>query len=163
MKTFVNARTGKRINRKAPSDEEYIYTGKTLLIEADKEGIITYAYRRFLEVSGYTKEELVGVSHDIYIHPNMPNMIFKDACEMVASDKVWSGYLQNISKQGIAFWLEVMMQPKKDEAGAVIGYMSTMRKPSSLNIEEVIDEYERLSQKKDKEQRSRYCGEVYMG
>jgi PAS domain-containing protein len=49
-----------------------------LVSKTDKSGIITYANEQFIEVSGYTKEELMGSSHNIIRHPDVPSSVFED-------------------------------------------------------------------------------------
>ena len=63
MSTYVNSKTGNTVERHEPQDEEYIYTGKPLVLETDSERVITYANKRFVEASGYTKEEVIGSPH----------------------------------------------------------------------------------------------------
>jgi PAS domain S-box-containing protein len=163
MISFINKSTGAAVYRKEPSDQEFVYTGKPLLVETDTEGIITYANRRFVEISGYTKEELIGSPHCIHLHPHMPEIIFKDACRVTSEGKTWSGYMCNISKEGIGYWTETIVQPKHDDNGAIIGYMATRKAPDPEAIAGVIEEYETLRKKGGKQIRSQYCGEVYLG
>lgn len=162
MVTFINSRSGSTISREDIKDEEFIYEGKALLVETDFEGIITYANRRFIEVSGYSKEEVIGSPHCMHIHPQMPEAIFKDACQMTSAGKTWSGYLRNISKEGIGYWTEAVIQPKFNDEGGIIGYMATRRAPDADKLESVMDEYDRLKEGNTIE-RSQYCGEVYLG
>jgi len=162
MVTFTNSRTGMMIRREAPEDE-FIYEGKPLLVETDMEGIITYANRRFIEASGYTKDEVIGSPHCAHMHPNMPQTIFKDACQKTSEGKTWSGYICNISKTGIGYWTELIIQPKRGEEGELVGFMATRRAPDANEIEKVMEEYEQISQSGNKDTTSQYCGEVFIG
>jgi len=163
METFVNIKTGKRVNRAELKEYEFIYEGKPLLLETDIEGFITYANRRFIEVSGYTKEELIGSPHCIHMHPNMPQVIFKDACEKTSAGKTWQGYICNISQEGIGYWTELVVQPKQDDLGNIVGYMATRRAPDHEELEKVMEEYEQLNVQGDDGITSQYCGEVFTG
>ena len=163
MTKFTNVKTGKIIQRAENKDEEFIYTGKPLLVETDVDGVITYANRRFVEVSGYAKEEIIGSPHCIHMHPEMPEAIFRDACQMTSSGKTWSGYIRNISKEGVSYWTEAIIQPKTDENGMIIGFMATRREPNAEELEGVIEEYDRLKETGGSGLRSQYCGEVYLG
>jgi aerotaxis receptor len=163
MVTFTNMKTGKEITRTAETDEEFIYEGKPLLVETDMEGVITYANRRFVEVSGYPKEEVIGSPHCVHMHPNMPQSIFRDACQKSSEGKTWSGYVCNISKEGIGYWTELIMQPKKDENGEVTGFMATRRAPNADELENVMEEYEQLKASGNDNATSQYCGEVFTG
>jgi aerotaxis receptor len=163
MITFTNTRTGAEITRAAATDEEFIYEGKPLLVETDMEGVITYANRRFVEVSGYLKEEVIGSPHCAHMHPNMPQSIFKDACQKTSEGKTWSGYVCNISKEGIGYWTELTVQPKKDENGELTGFMATRRAPDADELENVMEEYEQLKASGNTDATSQYCGEVFIG
>lgn len=163
MLTYTNRNTGNIVQRHAVQDKVFSYTGKTMILETDKEGYITYANRRFVETSGYLKEELIGLPHCIHMHPEMPEDIFRDACQMTSSGKTWSGYVRNISKEGISYWTKTVIQPKFDNDQNIIGYMSTRKEPEESELLNVISEYKKLKEANNTGQKSQYCGEVYLG
>ncbi len=163
MATFTNVKSGRKISREDARDEEFIYDGKPLLVETDMDGVITYANRRFVEISGYEKDEVIGSPHCAHMHPNMPTSIFKDACQKTSEGKTWSGYVCNISKEGIGYWTELIVQPKIDENGTITGFMATRRAPNAKELENVMAEYEAIKASGDVNATSQYCGEVFMG
>lgn len=163
MISFENKKTGTLVYRTTPTDEEFIYTGKPLLVETDQDGIITYANRRFVEISGYTKDELIGSPHCVHFHPHMPESIFKDACRVTSEGKIWSGYVRNVSKHGVSYWTEMIAQPKFDDQGAIIGFMATRKAPQKEAIHAVMEEYAMLYKQSGSQARSQFCGEVYVG
>jgi PAS domain S-box-containing protein len=162
-RVIKNIKTGKEIIKPDPIDEEVPFDGGVMITETDLAGIITYANRRFVEISGYTKEELIGSPHCIHLHPHMPEIIFKYACRVTSEGKTWSGYMCNISKEGIGYWTELIMQPKKDENGEVTGFMATRRAPNADELENVMEEYEQLKASGNDNATSQYCGEVFTG
>jgi len=163
VSTYVNSNTGKPIERQEPLDEEVIYTGKPLIVETNSERVITYANKRFVETSGYSKEEVIGSSHCMHLHPDMPAGIFKDACKLTDKGKTWSGLVQNVSKEGASYWTELLIQPKVNEMGKIIGYMATRREMDVSKLDEVKKEYEMLRASGEETVRSQFCGEVYLG
>lgn len=163
MREYTNSKTGNVVKREAPQDTAVYYSGKTLILETDKDGYVTYANKRFVETSGYNKDELIGLPHCMHMHPGMPEIIFKDACEMTSSGKTWNGYMKNIAKDGTAYWTETFIQPKFCEGKNIIGFMTIKREPDASALEEVIAEYEKLREDDQGEEKSQYCGEVYMG
>jgi len=163
MAGFTNIKTGMVIHREEPNEKEFIYSGKPLLVETDTDGMVTYVNRRFLEVSGYTKEEIIGSPHCMHMHPGMPDAIFQDACRMTSEGKTWSGYIRNISKNGVTYWTEALIQPKTDEQGVIVGYMATRREPEAGRLEGVMEEYDILKKSGEKGRLSQYCGEIYLG
>jgi PAS domain-containing protein len=72
-----NIITGKEITKPDPVDEEVKFDGGVMITETDPSGIITYANREFREMTGYSKEELIGSPHNINCHPDMPKAAFK--------------------------------------------------------------------------------------
>ena len=49
-----------------------------IVSKTDKKGIITYANKKFIEISGYNESELIGKNHNIIRHPDMPSNAFQD-------------------------------------------------------------------------------------
>ena len=61
-----------------PLNEEVKLANKRYLVsETDANGVITYCNDYFTEISGYSREELIGKQHNIIRHPDMPKVIFK--------------------------------------------------------------------------------------
>jgi len=163
MLEYTNTKTGNLVKREAPKNESISYSGKTMILETDTDGYILYANKRFAETSGYNKEELIGLPHCMHMHPEMPKDIFQDACELTSSGKTWSGYIKNISKNGIAYWTETSIQPKFCEEDKIIGFMAIRREPDRSELENVMIEYEKLNSLDNSGEKSQYCGEVYLG
>ena len=57
----------------------------TIVSKTDLKGKITYVNRDFMEVSGFDEEELIGQSHNIVRHPDMPPEAFEDLWNTVKS------------------------------------------------------------------------------
>jgi len=163
MLEYTNSKTGHVIKREAPQNTTVCYSGKTLIIETDNDGYVTYANKRFVETSGYEKKEIIGLPHCIHMHPDMPTDIFRDACKITSSGKTWNGYIKNIAKDGSAYWTETSIQPKFAEDNTIIGFMAIRREPDSSELPKVQAEYKSLNHLENKGQKSQYCGEVYLG
>ncbi len=110
-------------NRSRVSDEEYRFTQGVLLSETDSQGIITYVNRRFCQVSGYDREELLGKNHNIVRHPDMPLEIFRELWETIREGRSWEGLIKNLRKDGRYYWVHTHIDPlrniEKDEEGYV--------------------------------------------
>ncbi len=162
MLEYTNTKTGNIVTREAPKDEVVPYIGKTMILETDADGYIVYANKRFVETSGYDKEELIGLPHCMHMHPEMPKDIFQDACQMTSSGKTWNGYIKNIAKNGTAYWTETSIQPKLCEENNIIGFMAIRREPDTSELGNVMLEYEKLNSSEGNREKSQYCGEVYL-
>lgn len=109
--------------------------GRLIVSRTDPEGTITHANRSFVEMSGYTEDELIGTPHYILRHPDMPPAAFKDLWETVEAGKKWHGYVKNLRKDGGFYWVYATVIPNVRN-GEVVGYMSVRRKPCRKKVEQ---------------------------
>lgn len=93
-----------------------------IMSSTDAKGIIIYASDAFCEISGYSKKELLGSSHNIIRHPDMPKSIFKEMWDTITSGKVWHGEVKNKKKNGDYYWVDATIEPRFDNYGKIIGY-----------------------------------------
>ena len=134
------------MSRVTPRDQEYEYEGSVLISQTDKDGIITYANKKFCEVSGYTADELVGSPHNIIRHPSMPRKVFAKMWQTLLSGQVWNGLVKNLRKDGLYYWVETEILPIRDDAQEVIGYISVRKSTSPKNILEIEDIYNKMQE-----------------
>lgn len=130
-------------------DEEVIFDGGALLSETDTAGKLLYVNRKFCEMSGYTKDEVLGRSHSILRHPDMPKKAFSDLWSTIKKGERWSGYVKNLRKDGKYYWVIVDIIPKLDDAGDIIGYMASRKVPDS-SFESTKVHYQQLLQAEKK-------------
>lgn len=97
-------------------DKSYI-TSKT-----DTNGIITDVNEIFCEISGYTKEKLIGTPHNIVRHPDVPKEIFRDLWQTIKSKKIWQGIVKNRKKNGKSYYVNATIFPLLDRNGNITGY-----------------------------------------
>lgn len=100
-----------------------------LVSKTDLKGIITQANDAFVEISGFSRSELIGSSHNIVRHPDMPPAAFEDLWRTVKSGLPWRGAVKNRCKNGDFYWVEAFVVPLKKN-GQITGYMS-VRTPLS--------------------------------
>jgi PAS domain S-box-containing protein len=106
----------------------------SIVSKTDLKGRITYINRDFIEISGFTEAELVGQSHNIIRHPDMPPEAFADLWETVKAGKPWNGIVKNRCKNGDYYWVEANVAPIR-ENGEITSYMSVRSKASRQQIE----------------------------
>lgn len=120
-------------------DENDIIVSKT-----DLKGHITYANRLFIEVSGYSEDELLGEPHNIIRHPDMPRCVFKLLWDTImAGDEIFA-YVVNLCKGGDHYWVNAHVTPTFDESGAIVSYHSNRRVPSREAVAKATDLYATL-------------------
>lgn len=109
--------------------------GKLIVSTTNPQGIITHVNRSFVEMSGYTEEELIGAPHSILRHPDMPPAAFKDLWDTLAKGEKWQGFVKNLRKDGGFYWVKATVIPNIRN-GQLMGYTSVRRKPSRSKVEE---------------------------
>ena len=124
-----------------PTANEIQYDGSTMITETDKDGIITYVNRKFVQMSGYDKSELIGKSHSIMRHPDMPKKIFKEMWEQIKTGEPWKGYLKNLRKDGSFYWAVIFITPKHDKNGKLNGFIAARETPGVQTLEAVKAKY----------------------
>lgn len=86
--------------------DRYVYMTST-----DLDGNITYVSTAYAQLSGYTKDELIGKSHKILKDPDTPTLFYKEMWKRLLSGKTWTGELKNIRKDGKYFFIEANIAP----------------------------------------------------
>lgn len=87
-------------------------------------GSITYANQNFIDISGFSRDELFGKPHNIVRHPDMPAAAFADLWNNLKTDKPWLGAIKNRCKNGDFYWVLAYVTPLYDQDGIKIGYQS---------------------------------------
>ena len=128
-------------------DEEFLFQGRVIISETDLKGIITYANRKFCEISGYSHEELVGKPHNLIRHPDMPKEAFSKVWNTIQSGQIWHGLVKNLRKDGKFYWVETEILPSKDADGNVTGYVAARKPASRKDIEETSEMYRKMKEK----------------
>ncbi|PWQ97181.1 PAS domain-containing protein [Leucothrix pacifica] len=117
--------------------------GKLIVSRTNEAGIITHGNQSFVEMSGFTEDELIGQPHHILRHPDMPKAAFKDLWDTLARGEKWSGYVKNLRKDGAYYWVLATVVANI-RGGEVTGYTSVRRKPSRERIAECIELYRQM-------------------
>lgn len=115
-----------------------------LLSTTNLNGVITYASPHFCEVSGFSREELVGQPHNIVRHPDMPEAAFANLWEQVKQGKSWHGLVKNRCKNGDFYWVDAFVSPIF-ENGKIVEYQSVRLKPSRAHVKNAQSTYAKLS------------------
>jgi PAS domain S-box-containing protein len=90
----------------------------------DLKGRIIDVSQAFCEISGYTKEELIGRNHNIIRHPDMPKEAFRDLWNKIQNGHGWSGKVKNLKKDGGFYWVYAHIEPLYNANGEVDSYIS---------------------------------------
>ena len=131
-------------NAYASQKEVPFPAGTVLVSKTDTKGIITYCNEAFVNISGYSREELLGKSHNIVRHPDMPPQAFKWLWDEIKAGRPWRGVVKNRCKNGDHYWVRATVAPFI-EHGEITGYVSIRRSPSREQVAEAEALYRELN------------------
>jgi aerotaxis receptor len=123
--------------------------GKYLVSKTDLKGTITYANDAFIDISGFSRDELLGKNHNLVRHPDMPPQAFEDLWRTVKSGQPWRGLVKNRAKDGAFYWVEAFVVPLHKN-GVPTGYMSVRSVPARAEISAAEVLYRQLKDGKGK-------------
>ena len=111
-----------------------------IVSKADSKGDITYVNEAFCKISGYTKEELIGKSHNIVRHQDTTTEVFKDLWSTILAKKEWRGLIKNRAKNGSSYFVDSTIIPVLNADDEIEEFISirkdvTQREVDKLNLE----------------------------
>ena len=116
-------------NQPVTGREHQIRNDAAFITHTDLKGRITRANDEFVEASGFSREELLGQSHNVVRHPDMPVETFRDLWATLKRGRPWTGLVKNRRKNGDHYWVRANVSPADD------GYTSVRAKPSRQEVE----------------------------
>ncbi len=122
-----------RLNTPITNHEVLLADGKTIVSTTDLKGNIQFANPYFIEISGFSAEELSGAPQNIVRHPDMPAEAFADLWSTIKAGMPWSGMVKNRCKNGDHYWVYAHVTPVIENGNAV-GYMSVRTKPTREQV-----------------------------
>ncbi|MBX8533352.1 methyl-accepting chemotaxis protein [Pseudomonas cichorii] len=132
-----------RVNMPVTQNERTFPASERLISTTDLDSRITYCNDAFVELSGFTREELIGQPHNLVRHPDMPPSVFAHMWETIKQGKPWMGVVKNRSKQGDFYWVSAYVTAVY-ENGRIVGYESVRSLPSRDQVRRAEALYARL-------------------
>ena len=129
-----------RSNLPVTNVEYVLQDDEVIVSKTDLHGNITYINQAFLDVSGFSEDELLGAPQNIVRHPDMPVEAFADFWHSLKSGKAWTGMVKNRCKNGDHYWVEANAAPIIENR-KVVGYSSIRIKPSRAQIQAAESAY----------------------
>ena len=119
LDTFSNIKKIEDIQSFNKIFDENIITSST-----DIKGNIQTVSKAFCKISGYEKEELIGKSHNIVRHPDMPKSLYEELWNTITKGQTWKGEIKNLKKDGTYYWVKAVIEPKFNRNGDITGYFA---------------------------------------
>ncbi|MRD73374.1 PAS domain-containing protein [Rhodocyclus tenuis] len=123
-----------RLNMPITGIERHLVPGRPVVTKTDLKGVITYCNQSFVDVTGFTREELIGAPQNMVRHPDVPSEVFADLWRTIKAGHPWRGVVKNRAKNGDHYWVEAYVTPIT-EKGRPIGYMSVRTTATRADIE----------------------------
>ena len=126
--------------------ETIVPKDELIISRTDLKGVITYANETFATISGYSVDELIGQTHNIVRHPDMPKRAFKDMWNKLQNQQQWVGVVKNLRKDTGYYWVHATISGVyKDDK--LVEYKS-IRVPISyedkLKYQKLYDKYRNI-------------------
>jgi methyl-accepting chemotaxis protein len=136
-----------KINLPITNVEHALTETDSIVTKTDLKGVITYANEDFIQICGFTKDELIGAPHNIIRHPDMPIDVFEDLWKSMKAGRPWTGVVKNRCKNGDFYWVLANVTPFY-ENDKLVGYMSVRTKPSQKQVAEAAENYQKFREAK---------------
>jgi len=116
--------------------EEYkeVIDLSAIVSKADVDGKITYVNDAFCNVTGYTREELIGQNHSIIRHLETPSSVFKVMWNTIQNKKNWEGIIKNRKKDGGTYYVKSLVSPIIDSNDNIIEYIGIRQDITELEL-----------------------------
>jgi aerotaxis receptor len=138
-----------KVNLPVTQVERPFLKGRNIVSKTDLKGTITYVNDAFVEMSGFSREELIGKNHNVVRHPDMPPQAFENLWETMASGHPWRGVVKNRCKNGDHYWVDAFVVPVRKH-NQTVGYMSVRTEPSREQVGEAEEVYRCLNETKQR-------------
>jgi PAS domain S-box-containing protein len=87
-------------------------------------GKITYVNDKFAEITGYSRDEIIGKNHSVFKHPDTPKEIIKNLWDTIKSGNIFQAILKNKRKDGTTYWVNSTIVPIKNDNDEIVEYMA---------------------------------------
>jgi PAS domain S-box-containing protein len=97
----------------------------SIISKTDENGIITFVNDNFCKTSEYSREELLGKTHNLLRHTENSDEFYKSLWNTIKNKKSeWSGVIKNLSKSGKTYYIKATIKPILDFNNDIVEYIS---------------------------------------
>ncbi len=107
----------------------------SIVSEADKKGDILSINEKYLEISKYSREELIGHPHSVTRHADMPKETFKQMWSTIGRGNIFRGVIKNRAKDGTPYYVDAVVAPMLGEDGKPVKYLGVRYDITAAEIE----------------------------
>jgi aerotaxis receptor len=132
-----------RDNGPVTQREVFMDDGFVIVSRTDEKGRIVFVNKNFIDISGFSQQQLIGQPHNLIRHSDMPPEAFKDMWRDLHAGIPWTGYVKNRVKNGDHYWVRANAMPEI-ENGRITGFLSIRNKPDQETTKVVGDIYKKF-------------------
>lgn len=99
-----------KLNRLTAAVEQ---SSNTIVI-TDIDGHIQYVNKKFEELTGYSKDEVIGGKPNLLKSGETSEEVYKDLWTTILTGRVWEGEFRNLKKSGEMYWERIKITPVVD-------------------------------------------------
>lgn len=104
------------------NESQKIIDKHVISMRLDVDGMISDVSSAFCDITGFSKNELIGHPHKILMHPDMSDIEYDKIWENINKKGLFKGELKGIKKDGGYYWVESFFEPIYSNSGEIIGY-----------------------------------------
>ena len=106
------------------AEKQYALDQAVTVSIADEKGNITYVNDKLCQISGYSREEMLGKAHRVLNSGTHSKEFFRDLYKTIKAGNVWRGEVCNKGKNGALYWVDTTIVPQLGSEGKPVSYMA---------------------------------------
>jgi len=119
------------------SAQKYALDEHAIVATTDIDGNITYVNDKFTDISGYTKEELIGKNHRLLNSGIHDKAFWQEMYHDITSKKTWHKEVCNRAKDGSLYWVDTTVVAMFDDKGKVKSFIGIRADISQKKKDEI--------------------------
>jgi PAS domain S-box-containing protein len=125
MQSHITERTN-NLNKSIHELQQFFHAleSSAIVSKTDIHGNITYVNDKFVEISGYTRSELLGKNHRLIKHPDMDENVFRELWQTISSKQIFHANIVNRKKNGEAYFVDTTIIPLFDDNDNITEYLA---------------------------------------
>ncbi|WDE01099.1 response regulator [Thalassomonas actiniarum] len=105
-------------------EQKFILDQHAIVAVTDLDGNISYVNEKFVEISGYTSDELLGKNHRLLASDQHDQAFWQQMYRTVNAGEVWHNEVCNRAKDGHLYWVEATIATFSSDTGNPRAYVA---------------------------------------
>lgn len=113
--------------------------------QTDLNGNIIHVNHAMCDLTGYSKDELMGKNHRLLRYPSEKAEKYKEMWKKILAGEVWEGEVKNRAKCGQVYWVNAHIHPLVDDEDKQIGYQALREDITDKKALEFLSSHDKLT------------------